>query len=251
MNSGVIKRKSVVYEIVDRLIALIQSGAFKPGERLPSERKLCETFQVSRSSLRTALQQLEYNGIIETRLGSGTYVCQDAAGLIGQNQDKLSDIVFSAGNDADGFIPRMECRIIIEPVAARLAAIYATQADLDELESIIRRMEAYTGSAQKNSFYVEDQNFHDCIARASGNNMIRSIVNNYCVSIYYHLKSFGRIPKLAETSLEQHKKIADALKQHDPEAAEAAMLEHIQYSYRENATYIYHVDSDFRPGVLK
>lgn len=250
MEVGIIKRKSVVYEIVDRLIALIQSGAFQPGERLPSERKLCETFQVSRSSLRTALQQLAYNGVIEIRQGSGTYVSQDADVLIGQKQKDASNILAATENEEDSFISRMECRILMEPVAARLAAIYATDEELQELEEIIERMEEYTNSTQKAGFYAEDQNFHDCIAKASGNEMIRSIINTYCVNVYYHLKSFGRIPDLADFSVVQHKKIVDAIKNHDPKKAEEAMAEHVMYSFRENAKYIYDVKPVFREGIL-
>lgn len=250
MNSGIIKRKSLIHEIVDRLIALIQSGAFQPGERLPSERKLCETFQVSRSSLRTALQQLEYNGIIEIRQGSGTYVSENAEVLIDLHQETASDILAADDHDEDIFMDRMECRILIEPIAARLAAIYATETEIQELDEIIARMEMYIESTHKNGFYAEDQNFHDCIARASRNQMIRSIINTYCVNVYYHLKSFGRIPDLAENSLIQHKKIVETIKAGDAQGAEKAMAEHVMYSFRENAKYIYHVKAEFRDGIL-
>lgn len=251
MSNGVIKKKTVVYEVVDRLVSFIQSGAFPPGTRLPSERQLCETFQVSRSSLRTALQQLAYNGVVEIKQGSGTYVCENAASLIEKKQEKLSDIICFTGDDEDNFISRMECRMFMEPVAARLAAIYATDEDLCELKEIISRMEVYVNSTQTAGFYVEDQNFHDCIARASKNAMIREIINNYCVSVYYHLRSFGRIPQLAEKSLEQHRMIVNAIEMHDAEAAETAMQEHIMYSFHENARYVYNVKPEFREGIKK
>lgn len=251
MGREVIKKKSVVYEIVDQLVSIIQSGGFSAGERLPSERQLCETFKVSRSSLRAALQQLEFNGIVEIKQGSGTYVCQNMEMLNEKMRNKISDILQYSGNDKDGFIPRMECRMIMEPIAARLAAIYATPEDLQELEDIIIRMKKYVDSTQKGGFYAEDQNFHDCIARASGNYMIRDIINNYCVSVYYHLKSFGRIPNLEECSLEQHKVIVEAIKAHNSKAAEKAMIKHILYSFEENAKYIYDVVPEFRKGILK
>lgn len=251
MSREVIKKKSVVHEIVDQLVSIIQSGGFSAGECLPSERQLCETFKVSRSSLRAALKQLEFNGIVEIRQGSGTYVCQNMEMLNGKRQDKISDILRFSSNDKGSFIPRMECRMIMEPIAARLAAIYAAPEDLKELDDIIDRMEVYVDSTQKGGFYAEDQNFHDCIAKASGNYMIRDIINNYCVSIYYHLKSFGRIPNLEERSLEQHRIIVEAIKAHDPKAAEEEMAKHILYSFEENAKYIYGVVPEFREGILK
>ncbi|NDB00210.1 MAG: FadR family transcriptional regulator, partial [Betaproteobacteria bacterium] len=60
--------------IADEIASLIDSGSFKPGERLPAERELAQKMQVSRSSLREALSSLEMSRHVEIRLGSGVYV---------------------------------------------------------------------------------------------------------------------------------------------------------------------------------
>src|ERR687898_163989 len=68
-------RRSRLYEnIVVQLQALIADGRLKPGDRLPPERVLTETFEVSRTSIREALRALELRGLIEGRQGGGTFV---------------------------------------------------------------------------------------------------------------------------------------------------------------------------------
>lgn len=245
-----IKRTTVVYEIVDRLVSMIQTGAFSAGERLPSERQLCETFKVSRSSLRTALQQLAFNGIVNIRQGSGTYISEDAAALIGSKAAFSTTSILPDGKEKSGFMERMECRILIEPSVARLAALYASDEDIANLENVIKRMRFYVESDKQAGFFAEDQNFHDGLAAACKNEMLRDIINNYCVNIAFHLKSFGRIPHLAENSLTQHEEILKAIKAKDPLAAEKAMREHVEYSMRENAKYIYGGSKTFRNGLI-
>lgn len=249
MDVEAIKKKSIVYEIVDRLTEVIQSEAMRPGDRLPSERQLCESFEVSRSSLRTALKQLEYNGLLVIKPNSGVYISENALDVLEQNAVQAQPNP-PLTDSKELFLARMECRVAMEPTVARLAAIYATEEDLQELRQILNRMESCTDSSAK-GFYVEDQKFHDCIARASKNEFMREIINHYCVNIKYHLKSFGRIPNHIDISSEHHKQIVTAIEDRDPAAAEAAMLNHVLYSFHTNAKYIYGVKSELRKGVLK
>lgn len=246
MDVEAIKKKSIVYEIVDRLTEVIQSESMRPGDRLPSERQLCESFEVSRSSLRTALKQLEYNGLVVIKPNSGIYISGNALDVLEQNAVQAPPLTDSKKL----FLARMECRVAMEPTVARLAAIYATEEDLQELRQIISRMENYTDSSAK-GFYIEDQKFHDCIAKASKNEFMREIINHYCVNIKYHLKSFGRIPNHIDISSEHHKQIVAAIEDQDPAAAEAAMLNHVLYSFHTNARFVYGVKSELRKGVLK
>lgn len=245
-----IQKTTVVFEIVNELAHMIQKGMFQPGERIPSERQLCETFQVSRSSLRSAIQHLAFNGVLEVKAGSGTYVCENANALASFSPDVVTERISAEGDEMQNFIPRMECRMLIEPIAARLAALYATPENLVELRAIIERMEVYVQSSSLGGFYVEDANFHDCIARATGNKNIQDIVNNYCVNIYYYLRGFGSIPNLESESMIQHKEILEAIENRDAKKAEALMKEHIMYSYKQNAKYVYYIDEPLREGIV-
>ena len=246
-----IRKTTVVFEIVNQMAHMIQKEMFKPGERIPSERQLCETFQVSRSSLRSAIQHLAFNGLLEVRAGSGTYVCKNASSLASFSPNVVTDRISLEDDEMQNFVPRMECRAIIEPAAARLAALYATQEDLAELKEIINRMDVYVESSSLGGFYAEDANFHDRIARATGNQNIQEIINNYCVNVYYHLRSFGAIPNLEAESAVQHKGILEAIENRDAQRAERLMRDHILYSYRQNAKYVYHVNQPLREGVVE
>src|SRR3954463_7576630 len=68
--------------VAERLAAEIRSGAFAPGERLPSERELSRRLEVGRASVREAIAALQVQGVIQTRPGSGSFVAPDAAGRL-------------------------------------------------------------------------------------------------------------------------------------------------------------------------
>ena len=72
-----IQKTQVYKEVVDRIVELIDSDAYVPGDRLPSERELSELLGVSRTTLRQGIKVLESAGRLETRVGSGTYVCSE------------------------------------------------------------------------------------------------------------------------------------------------------------------------------
>ncbi len=245
-----IRKTTVVYTIVDEMVRMIQMEMFKPGERIPSERKLCETFQVSRSSLRLAIQHLVLNGLLEPRIGRGTYVCRNAGALAGILPNIVTDRISLERDEIQNFALRTECRVIVEPAAARLAAIYAAQEDLEELKKVVNRMEAYVESASAGGFYAEDARFHDCIAKASGNHNIREMVSNYCINMYFHLRSFGDVPNLEAESADQHKMILEAIENRDGRKAEQLMRDHILYSYRQNVVNVFGGNRPLREGVI-
>src|SRR4051794_18894664 len=96
-------------QIAERLAADIRSGALVPGERLPSERELARTLEVSRASVREALASLQLQGVVETRKGAGTFVAARPPG----NGELPHDASPSAV---------LEARLALEPAVARLAA---------------------------------------------------------------------------------------------------------------------------------
>src|SRR5688500_11655529 len=75
------RKVTLVEGVVEQIVAQIQSGNLKPGDRLPSERQLIETLQVGRSSVREALQGLAMMGLVEIRPGHGSFVARNADAL--------------------------------------------------------------------------------------------------------------------------------------------------------------------------
>lgn len=245
-----INKNTVVYSIIQKILLLIQTGNLNPGDKLPSERTFANTLNVSRSSLRTAYKHLHYNKILITEPSNGTFVAPEAKYLQSMTNDPTIEHLLTASNFNDEvFINRMECRIIIEPKVAKLAALYRSEKQLAKMENIIKRMENSTRSSYGGSFYIDDTEFHKCIAEASGNKFLEDIVKNYCVRPDYHIYSFGSIPNLPNTSLLQHKKIFEAIKDKNPCYAEEMMLKHVLTSYIENSKYVYS-NIKIRDGIL-
>lgn len=115
-------------QVADSIMASIQSGDFKPGARLPSERDLAVSFKVSRPTIREAMIALEIRGLVEARHGSGIYITEHPPAQIG-------------ADDLDiGAFELTEARRLFEGEAAALAATTITAEQLDEIEAILDDM---------------------------------------------------------------------------------------------------------------
>lgn len=243
-----IKKNSLIHEVINEIINIIYNTPIKKGERLPSERKLCETLNVSRSTLRSAIKHLAYNHIVEIKPGSGHFVTQEADYLRKQSRQVSQYEKLSLSNIQE-FENRMEIRIIIEPTIARIAAHTATNQEIKKLQEIVNRMESYV-KASSGVYYQEDNNFHLYLAQITGNNYFIEIVQNYCVQVEHHLFAFGSIPDWEKESLKQHKKILKAIQNKEEKEAELAMLEHINESLKKNAEYVYKSDVSINKILL-
>jgi DNA-binding FadR family transcriptional regulator len=130
-----VRPKRMYEQIAEQIEALIRGGAFSPGTRLPGERELAESIGVSRPSLREALIALETAGLIETRMGDGTYISADFP----------ARPVFPLGAGGDlgpGTLEQFEARRALECAAAELAASRATAAQRTALGDCLARMTA-------------------------------------------------------------------------------------------------------------
>src|SRR6266851_3407107 len=118
-------------EIVRQIRTLISEGKLKSGDRLPPERDLAERFRVSRASVREALRSLESMGLIEIRLGEGTFVREISV-------DSLIEplaLVILTQREAVGEL--FEARRLLEPPIAGLAARRSTKEEVQEMERIL------------------------------------------------------------------------------------------------------------------
>jgi GntR family hexuronate regulon transcriptional repressor len=211
------KKLSKLYQTVAESIAnAIVRGVYAHDERLPPERELAEEFGVSRPTIREAIIALEIRGLVDARHGSGVYVTNDVRAKDGTTRDL--DI---------GAFELTEARRLLEGEAAALAATAITDAQLDELQTLVARMSDKRASAREVD--AADREFHIAIARATQNNaMVLAIETLWDV----RYKS-----ELCRTILEkaaidrpvplEHKKILDALRTRDPRAARVAMREHL------------------------
>ena len=91
MNTLKIKPAKLSDRIVEQLEHMLLEGTFAPGQKLPTERELAEQFDVSRPSLREALQKMEAKGLVSRKQGGGTYVCDN---LVGDGQPQSGSVWF-------------------------------------------------------------------------------------------------------------------------------------------------------------
>lgn len=215
-----IKQEKVSTKIVEQIKASIAGGELKPGDALPPERELMALLNVSRPSLREALNTLATMGFIEITQRHRTIVRSLAAGRITEPIDHL------LREDFQTVFELIESRQAIETWNAHHAAKRATFKDIARLEKSLAVMQA---KMEKNLRVVEeDANFHLAISEATHN----KIQTHLMFSIYDKLKeSLGKyIERINMGDVHaQHFKIVAAIKKKDPDQAETRMREHLDY----------------------
>jgi GntR family transcriptional repressor for pyruvate dehydrogenase complex len=216
-----IKMDRLYVKVAKQLSRLITEGHIKPGERFPAERELAERLGVSRPTIREAMIALELSGAIEIRTGSGIYVTLQQA-----RPHKLDD-------KGVGPFQILEARLLFETEACGLAATRITDEQLKRLRAAYAEMEEE--DKKEDAAEKADWKFHCIIAESCQNSAIYEVVNWLWVlrnqselntAFMERIRKEGVHPALAD-----HKKIIAALEKRDPDAARAAMHEHI-----ENAT---------------
>ena len=130
-----VKTDSLRAQIYVQLKNQLLNGAWKPGEKLPSENQLCETFGVSRVTVRAALQQLEILGMVETKHGGGTYALELPAVMTINNLQPSM-----LANRNHDIITVLEYRKIIEKGTIGLAVEKIRTKDFEYLEETYTTM---------------------------------------------------------------------------------------------------------------
>lgn len=210
-----------VDKIIKQIRGLITSGQIKPGDRLPSERKLAERLGVGRTHVRDAIAKLEFYGILKTMPQSGTVV----AGIgITALESLITDVLKLENSD---FASLVETRVILEIQTARLAAERRT---VDDIITIQKALDAYSEKVQNNEPAVEeDLLFHLKIAEASKNNVLKSLMMIITPDIVYSFTELeickdGRFNQ----AMEEHKVILQHILDKNPDLAAKAMEEHLK-----------------------
>jgi DNA-binding FadR family transcriptional regulator len=159
MSFKIIKRESTLEVIVQQIKDQIKKGILKPGEKLPSERKLADLLRVSRASIREAIQSLAFSGYIEVNQGKGTFITESAV-----KYDEICNFFSRLSDYSLNYL--MEVRIMLEGEFARLATLRATK---DEIDEIVRMYNEISNSKDLNTFAVKDLGLHLTIAKATHN----------------------------------------------------------------------------------
>ncbi len=216
-------------QVARALSDYIEAAGLGPGDRLPPERDLTQSLRVGRSSLREAVSQLQALGVLEARIGSGTFVLKSVSG-----RTVHLPLSIEAHGPGHTLLLTLEVRRGIEIEASMAAARRRTTGDLERIASALDTME--TTHRLEGTAGEEDLAFHLAIYHASGNPLFRQVLEQLReVFEQFWRKPFGR-SDFAARSVPFHRQLYEAIRDGDPAAAAAhtrAILDIVEEDIRD------------------
>jgi GntR family transcriptional repressor for pyruvate dehydrogenase complex len=214
-----ISRATLPQEIVDAIAEFIMRGIWKPGDMIPSEKELAARFQVGRSTIREAVKSLAVLGVLEARVGEGSYVRET-------NSELLSGafkwgLLLSERNLGD----LVDVRVLVEVECVGRAAQARTPEAAQELLRTLERMRGVQDDER--NFMACDNRFHTQIAEMAGNPIFASIAATIQVIVRLWYPATYYVPETKNATIAEHFAIAHAIEQSDVEEARAAMRTHL------------------------
>jgi DNA-binding FadR family transcriptional regulator len=208
-------RSSVPDQVFARLCDLIISGAYAPGERLPTQRELAAEFGVNMASVREAVKRLEQVHLVEVRHG-------DAMRVLDWRDSGLDVLALLSTVDEPIVRPLLETRRILMTEAARLAAARREPQQAQEIE---RAAEAVLSAASDQEAQLADLAFMVAIVQAAGNLVLKLILNSARPLRFSHSSIFQEMVKDREDLEALYRAVAEAIASANPDAAAASMAQ--------------------------
>lgn len=209
-------------EIVGQIIPLIRSGRLQPGDRLPSERDLSETFGVSRVTVRDALRVLEVMGLVQIRVGSagGAFVTVPSTDVVGEGVVNL----MSLRGVPPGQIA--EARTVLELAVLDLALERITDTDIEELREHCRRArDLVDAGSTDRQLSVK---FHARLARCTHNDAIGLIAASFAGPLSMgDMRAVEEQHERARRTVEEHSALVEAIADRDEAKARDLLRRHL------------------------
>lgn len=222
--------------IEEKLRDLIARGEFTAGQQLPNEPELARRMEVARSSVRTALQRLAVQRVVEVRRGRGWFVRRqpvtdpqgDFAGWISQRRFRVSEL--------------LEVRMALEGLAASLAAARATEGEIDDIAKL--SSDHRHAHNDVDELVRTDEAFHEAIARASRNDLLIATYRMLVIELAEFRRRRFTVRDNTVRSGTEHDTVVMFLKRKDSAGARTAMTQHLLALYQE----VQAVDDADEPG---
>lgn len=219
-----IKKKNRLYhEVVNEIFSSISKENLKPGDKLPSERTIADSLEVSRTTVKEAISVLEANGIVAIKPGVGVFLVNQSKKVI---QQEMLDALSPGRHNLAELI---ELRQAIEGDAAYYAAERMTQTQQKELEARYRALQ----EAESNGELAieEDYAFHKAILAAANNAMMLDLMEVISEKVYSFIRQ-NRMETMLQPAeirvvMDEHRLIYEAIINKDAPAAKKAMWEHL------------------------
>jgi len=207
--------------IVDQVKLLIRDGRLQPGDRLPSERELCQRFGVSRVTVREALRVLEASGLVAIRVGAhgGAFLTTPSAERLGEG---LADLISLAPLTAANVT---EARIIVELGLLPLAVERVTDEDIADLFAMVE--EAEKAVAEGNYTVEMSAAFHVRVGECTHNPAIEMLLQSFHGPMRMSLEESHIAAPMSQQGVDEHRVLAEAIQRRDLEAARDVMTTHL------------------------
>lgn len=212
--------------IVDQIKALVRDGRLQPGDRLPSERELCQRFGVSRVTVREALRVLEANGLLTIRVGAhgGAFLTSPTTQRLSEGlADLISVSTLTAANVT-------EARIIVELGILPLAVERATDEDVAALFEMVDDAEQ---ALEADAYDMEmSAAFHIRVAQCTHNPAIAMLVQSFHGPLLMSLAEAHQGAPMSSRGIDEHRKLSQAIKDRDLAAAREIATTHLDRTAR-------------------
>lgn len=215
-----IKNKLLAEQVQEQIYQYILEQQYETGSRIPNEFQLASRFGVGRSTIREAVKLLISRGVLEVRRGSGTYVVSTAP----TDLDPLGLLRFE---DKMGLaLDLANVRLMLEPGIAEMAALNATEEDIQKLRELCDVVEHKILAGE--SYIQEDIAFHTCVAACAKNKVVEQLIPIIDTAVLMFVNVTHT--QLKEETIRTHRNVVNAIADHDPIGARGAMMTHMTYN---------------------
>ncbi|WP_030912277.1 FadR/GntR family transcriptional regulator [Streptomyces sp. NRRL F-5126] len=203
---------SLSAQLVDSLRAHIEAGGWPVGTRIPPEQTLVEELGVGRSTLREAIGALTHLGLLEARVGDGTYV---------RSSSELQSVMVrraSCGRRDE----ILELRTVLEEYASGAAALRRSDDQLHQLRELLTDADAACAGEDASAATNVDALFHRAVVRASGNDLLIEVYDYLGTALASALGGLPWDATAAEAHAGLHRRLVDAIEARDQSGARDA-----------------------------
>ncbi|MBA5688070.1 FadR/GntR family transcriptional regulator [Rugamonas apoptosis] len=218
-----------VETVLRRLEQALLDGSLPANARLPAERVLAERYDVSRNTIREAIQRLSARGLVRSRPGAGVYVTDQLR--TGMSSSPWGQLVADHPAVRDDIL---EFRRVLEGATAYFAAMRADPEERDRIADLMARLEQARIDDDKVTEAEVDAQLHEQIALASHNSMFLHLHTSIISMLREHITLNGTglreiSPATSDQLLQQHRSVCLAICASQPEEARTAMQTHIDF----------------------
>jgi DNA-binding FadR family transcriptional regulator len=214
------RKKAVSELVIDRIVEMIATHELVPGMTLPTEHELSQQLGVSIVALREATRVLKILGVLHSVPRRGTVV------LPGVEYAQFEHLGILLGLSVQATVHVVEARSIVEGRAVRLAAMRATKEELAEMRRILKRQQNLVTDVVR--YPQEDEAFHRVTVVAAHNPILVTVIDAMRPQLRIVRQQTALLPRRLDKAMTYHTRLVDAIAAHDPDAAESALLDHLE-----------------------